>query len=110
VKIIFTPGVRFALSTSEKVIWESPEKKAYTDAQARFFRAFAYRNLGELFGGVPLVKEITLVPRYDYERASRMDTYQYAIDELEAILSDLPITTSESGRLVCAAAQHNLPL
>jgi hypothetical protein len=97
-----------ALYASKKVTWESPEKKAYAEAQSRFFRAFAYRNLGELFGGVPLVKEITLVPRYDYERASRMETYQYAIDELEAILSDLPVITPEAGRLVRAAAQHNL--
>ncbi|MDR2121200.1 MAG: RagB/SusD family nutrient uptake outer membrane protein [Tannerella sp.] len=96
------------LYASEKATWESPEKKAYVEAQARFFRAFAYRNLGELFGGVPLVKEVTFVPRYDYARASRMETYRFAIDELEAIQSDLPVTTPEAGRLVRAAAQHNL--
>ena len=97
-----------ALSAAEKVTWDSPEKKAYVTAQARFFRAFAYRNLGELFGGVPLVKEITLVPRYDYERSSRMETYQFAIDEMETVLSDFPVTTPEAGRLVRAAVQHNL--
>jgi hypothetical protein len=96
------------LDAAEKVTWESPEKKAYVVAQARFFRAFAYRHLAELFGGVPLVKEITLVPRYDYVRATRQETYQFAIDELEAILPDLPVTTTEAGRLVRAAAQHNL--
>lgn len=90
------------------ITWDSEEEKAYTIAQARFFRAFAYRNLGELFGGVPLVKEMTTAPRYDYARASRMETYQYAIDELEAILNDLPVTATEAGRLVKAAAQHNL--
>jgi hypothetical protein len=77
-------------------------------AQARFFRAFAYRNLAELFGGVPIVTEITTSPRFDYQRASRLETYQYAIDELEAILADLPLTNPTAGRLVRAAAQHNL--
>jgi hypothetical protein len=37
-----------------------------------------------------------------------METYQYAIDEMEAILNDLPVTIPEAGRLVRAAAQHNL--
>ena len=101
-------GANNVIDAAEKVSWETPEKKAYTVAQARFFRAFAYRHLGELFGGVPLVKEITLVPRYDYERSSRMETYQFAIDEMETVLSDFPVTTPEAGRLVRAAVQHNL--
>lgn len=92
----------------ENIVWNSEEERAYVIAQARFFRAFAYRNLGELFGGVPLVTEITTIPRYDYVRSSRMETYQFAIDEMEAILNDLPETTDEAGRLVRAAAQHNL--
>lgn len=92
----------------EKIEWNSENDKKYVVAQARFFRAFAYRNLGELFGGVPLVTEITTTPRYDYSRSTRMETYQFAIDEMEAILNDLPETTAEAGRLVRAAAQHNL--
>jgi hypothetical protein len=90
------------------ITWASEADKAYTIAQARFFRAFCYRNLGELYGGVPIVTEITTSPRYDFERASRVATYQFAIDELEAILNDLPETTSTPGRLVRGAAQHNL--
>jgi len=101
-------GANYALDAAEKVTWDSPAEKAYAIAQARFFRAFAYRNLGELFGGVPLVKEITSVPRYDYERSTRLETYQFAIDDLESCLNDFPETTSEAGRLVRAAAQHNL--
>jgi len=92
----------------ENITWNSEKEKAYIVAQARFFRAFAYRNLGELFGGVPLVTEMTTTPRYDYTRSTRMETYQFAIDEMEAILNDLPETTAEAGRLVRAVAQHNL--
>lgn len=88
--------------------WSSPEEKAYTIAQARFFRAFAYRNLAELFGGVPIVKDVAQAARYDYTRATRVETYQYAIDELLAIENDLPEVTAKGGRLVRGAAQHNL--
>jgi starch-binding outer membrane protein, SusD/RagB family len=91
-----------------QIIWSSQADKTYAMAQARFFRAFAYRNLGELFGGVPIVKEIVTSPRYDFERTTRVQTYQFAIDELEAILNDLPVTTSLKGRLTKGAAQHLL--
>ncbi len=91
-----------------QISWTSPAEKAYVIAQARFFRAFAYRNLGELFGGVPIVTEISKTSKYDFERSSRVETYQFAIDELLAIENDLPETTSSGGRLVRAAAQHNL--
>lgn len=90
------------------IVWSSEKEKAYVIAQARFFRAFSYRNLGELYGGVPLVTEVTTIPRYNFERTSRVETYQFAIDELEAILNDLPETTDTPGRLVKGAAQHNL--
>ncbi|MFC3198873.1 RagB/SusD family nutrient uptake outer membrane protein [Parapedobacter deserti] len=92
----------------EHISWSSPEEKSYALAQARFFRAFAYLNLGELFGGVPIVTEITTEPKYDFQRTSRMETYQFAIDDLLAAENDLPPTTAEGGRLVRGAAQHML--
>jgi starch-binding outer membrane protein, SusD/RagB family len=90
------------------ITWGSAAEKAYTLAQARFFRAFAYRNLGELFGGVPIVTDISKAARYDYKRATRVETYQFAITELLAIENDLPEVTAVGGRLVRGAAQHNL--
>jgi hypothetical protein len=91
-----------------QITWASAAEKAYVVAQGRFFRAYAYMNLAELFGGVPLVTEIATSPRYDYTRETRTAIYQYAIDELEAILNDLPVTTSSGGRIVRGAAQHYL--
>ena len=90
------------------ISWSSAAEKAYVVAQARFFRAFAYRNLAELFGGVPIVTEISSIPKYDFKRSTRIETYQFAITELEAIEGDLPETTAIGGRLVKGAAQHNL--
>lgn len=91
-----------------QISWGSESEKAYVLAQARFFRAFAYRNLAELFGGVPIVTEISTAPRYDFEPATRVGTYQFAIDEIEAIENDLPETTNSGGRIVRGAAHHNL--
>lgn len=96
------------LAESDDYEWASEAARAYVIAQARFFRAFAYRNLGEVFGGVPIVTKIETIPRYDYVRTSREDTYKFAITEMEAVLNDLPVTTPVAGRLVRAAAQHNL--
>jgi len=91
-----------------QISWSSAAEKAYVVAQARFFRAFAYKNLGELFGGVPIVTEITTAPKYDYKRASRAETYQFAITEMLAVENDFPETTVNGGRLVKGALQHNL--
>lgn len=91
-----------------KIVWNSEADKNYALAQARFFRAFAYKNLAEEFGGVPIVTEITPVPKYDYVRSTRTETYDFAISEMEGILEDLPATTVNGGRLVRGAAQHNL--
>lgn len=91
-----------------QIAWSSPAEKAYAVAQARFFRAFAYRNLAELFGGVPIVTDISTTPKFDFKRETRVATYQFAITEMEAIESDLPETTAVGGRLVKGACQHNL--
>ena len=107
-KLIASANLAIYGASLEELSWDSDESKAYAVAQARFFRAWAYRNLGEEFGGVPIVTEITTKPRYDFVRASRLETYQFAIDELEEILPDLPLTPPERGRIPRAAAQHTL--
>jgi hypothetical protein len=91
-----------------QITWASETEKAYVVGQARFFRAYAYMNLAELFGGVPIVTEIATAPRYDYARATRLETYRYAIEEMEAIINDIPETTVSGGRLIRGAVQHYL--
>ena len=107
-KLIASANLAIYGASLEDLQWDSDEARRYALAQARFFRAWAYRNLGEEFGGVPLVTSLTTTPRYDFVRETRLDTYQYAIDELEAILPDLPLTPPERGRIVRGAAQHTL--
>jgi len=90
------------------ISWSSEQEKSYIIAQAKFFRAFAYRNLAELFGNVPIVTEVSKTPQYDFVQSSRSEVYQFAIDELLSIEDDLPETTPIGGRVVRGAAQHTL--
>ncbi|TDE15479.1 RagB/SusD family nutrient uptake outer membrane protein [Dyadobacter psychrotolerans] len=91
-----------------QISFSSEAEKANIIAQAKFFRAYAYRNLGELFGGVSIVTSVSKVPQYDFKRSTRVETYQFAIDDLLAAEKDLPETTVSGGRVVKGAAQHYL--
>ena len=96
-----------ALYGSEQVQWSDQNNKAQAVAQARFFRGYAYMNLAELYGGVPISEEFFEVPKFDFTRASRKDTYLFAIADLEAaaaVLADHP----EAGRVGKGAAYHFL--
>lgn len=106
-KLVTYANIALYGAAQEGIVWDSPEDRLYAEAQARFFRAWAYRNLGELFGGVPIVTEFCDSPRYDFVRATREETYQFAIDELLDILDDLP-ELPERGRVGKGAAQHTL--
>lgn len=107
-QLIATANTALFAANLEDISFASESNRLYMIAQARFFRAYAHGMLAELFGGVPIVTELVTEPRYDFERSSREATYQFAIDELEAIVNDLPETTAQDGRIVKGAAQHCL--
>lgn len=107
-QLISKANLAISAAESPNLKWPSEKDRQYALAQARFFRALAYKNLAELYGGVPIVTEVISEPRFDYIRATRVETYQFAIDELEEVLADLPTTTPTPGRIVAGAAQHIL--
>lgn len=91
-----------------QISWSSDAEKKYAIAQGRFFKAWAYCNLVELWGGVPVVTEYLDAPKLDFKRETAVATYQYAIDELLAIENDLPETIAQGGKIVKGVAQHFL--
>lgn len=100
---------------SNLVISRAPEadltEEEYTDvmAQAHFFRAFAYRTLVYLFGGVPLVLEEVSTPRTDFVRASKAEVLNQIIEDLNYAAEHLPaINQVKDGKLSNLAAQHLL--
>ncbi|MFC0772002.1 RagB/SusD family nutrient uptake outer membrane protein [Terrimonas alba] len=88
----------------------SDADKTLFEARGRFFRAFAYRSLAYIWGGVPLVTEEVTEPKVDYVRASRKDVYTQVIEDLTFAVANLPgITTVKlDGEISNLAAQHLL--
>lgn len=85
------------------------EQKTLFEAKAKFFRAFAYRALAYLYGGVPLVLEEIETPKADFTRASRKDVYAQAINDLTFAAANLPdISNVKDGEISNVAAYHLL--
>ena len=91
-------------------IWESEAKKNAVIAEAKFFRAYTYNLLANLYGGVPIVDTIMNTPRFDYVRNTRQEVYEFAKKDLEFAATWLPETvgSSEEGHIVRAVANHLL--
>lgn len=106
----------FIINTANNILAQSenpaakltPEEKSIVQGEAKFFRAYAYRYLSFLFGGVPIIKTPVTEPSLSFTRNSREEVYAFAVEDLEFAAANLPKTTSEAGRLVRAAADHYL--
>jgi hypothetical protein len=83
------------------------EKKALL-AEARFFRAWAYRNLNIAFGGVPIIAGPVTEPKVDFVRNTPAECNAFIKADLEYASTNLPITTAVNGRVVRAAADNLL--
>lgn len=75
--------------------------------EAKFLRAWAYYELGTLWGGVPIYTEYVKSVEGSKPRATQQEVYKQVIDDLKAAEGVLPDTypASEAGRATKAAAQ-----
>jgi hypothetical protein len=75
-------------------------------AEARFVRAYAYQNLIELFGGVPLVTKVLTIKDAQIPRSSKAEVLTFVLNELDAAANDLPVSygASDAGRATKGAA------
>ncbi|MDR2469620.1 MAG: RagB/SusD family nutrient uptake outer membrane protein, partial [Tannerella sp.] len=89
----------------EQVEWANAADKQTVIAEARFLRGYFYLNLGELWGGVPIIDVFSESPRTDCVRATRKDTYLFALADLEAAAAVLP-DHQKPGRVGKGAAWH----
>lgn len=88
------------LSETDRVLFE---------ARARFFRAFGYRTLAYLYGGVPLVLEEIVGERTDFVRATKKEVLTQVIEDLKFAVENLPgITAVSDGQVSNLVAQHLL--
>ena len=71
------------------------------DAEARFFRAYNYALLSELYGDVPLIKTTLPLSQSSVSRNPKSEVVSFIVAELEAIAGKLPRTVAagERGRI-----------
>lgn len=110
-RIVFDANVIIGRIESPQVnIFTSDTKKKALLAEARFFRAFAYRCLGTVYGGVPIVLEEINSPKRDFVRASREQVWAQCVEDLTFASQNLPDITgvAAEGRISKAVAWHLL--
>lgn len=87
----------------------SPASATLYEAKARFFRAFAYRSLVYLFGGVPLTLNEISGEKTDFVRADKKEVLAQVIEDLKFAGANLPaISAVRDGEVSNLVAQHLL--
>ena len=84
--------------------WSSPEARAYTEGQARFFRAYAFWNLARTFGTAPLT--LKTAPE-NLPRPTADEMFAQIAADYTAAISLMPATklVPERGRATKWAAE-----
>ncbi len=103
------------ISNANTIISRLPDSKLTDDqkkqvqAEAKLFRAWAYRYLVYLFGGVPLQLDEVAAPKSDFRRASKEEVLkQIVLDATEASINLPSINSVKDGKLSKAVAFHLL--
>ncbi len=90
--------------------WDTPEDKARFQAEARFFRAYAYRTLVYLYGDVPYVETILYDFQLNFTRTPKAEVIGHMVDDLKFAVDNLPTNPDgvKEGKLTKWAASHLL--
>jgi len=109
-RIIYDANVIIDRIDGPNTVFKDETKRDLLKAEASFFRAFAYRGLACIYGGVPLVINEIKEPKRDFVRATREETWQQCAEDLEFSIPRLPDADNVAapGRICNAAAQHLL--
>lgn len=95
-------------SENPNVTWVNDTEKKKIQAEARFFRGFAYRFLSQMWGDMPIITEPISKPNLGYSRDPREKIYELCVEDFKFAAENLPQTTNEVGRLVSGAGYHFL--
>jgi len=98
------------LNRIDNIEFPSEDQRNIKKGEAKFFRAFAYRSLVTMYGGVPLVLEETDSPKRDFVRASAAEVWAQIIEDLTDAAQLLPGAdeVEQDGRIAKGAAFHLL--
>ncbi|GAB3252378.1 hypothetical protein GCM10027347_11420 [Larkinella harenae] len=88
------------------VPWKTEAEKTAILAQARFFRAYAYYTLVNLYGDVPLITREITTPQFEFTRAPKADVLNFIRQDLEYAAQNLPANPGQvaEGQLTSATA------
>ncbi|MEM9143883.1 MAG: RagB/SusD family nutrient uptake outer membrane protein, partial [Bacteroidota bacterium] len=79
------------------------------EAEARFFRAFAYRIIGGLYGNAPLILEAVTEAKNDFEQSPQEEIYAQVVADFEFAAQNLPgITEVSDAQVSDLTAYHAL--
>ena len=109
-KMLKNANLVISRAENPAIDWTEQDKNEIV-AEAKFFRAYTYNSLANLFGGVPIVDKEETSPRYDYTRATRLEVLDFVRTDLEFAVQYLPVVSSDAskdGRVFRAAAYHLL--
>lgn len=105
-KIISEANVIISRAPSSQM---TDAQKTLVIAKAKFFRAFSYRSLAYLYGGVPIVLEEVTMPKTDFVRATKAEVLNQCIEDLKYAVANLQaITAVSDGEVNTLAAGHLL--
>lgn len=107
-KTIGNANLIITATDNPEVKWDVDTDKQRVQGEARFIRAYAYRDLITLYGDVPIVDKVEKPFRLDYVRQPVAEVLDFMIEDLKFASQYLPETTEQEGKLVRAAAQHLL--
>ncbi len=102
------PKANIVISNVQNAATISPDDKNAIEAEARFFRAYGYNALVNMFGGVPIIDKFFSEPKNDFVRASRDEVLAFAQKDLEFAVQYLPAVAAQQGRITKGAANHLL--
>ena len=91
-----------------EIEYDSATKKDELRAEAVFLRAWAYRVLAGMFGGLVYSEHMTTEARYDYEMIPREQGWELIAKDLEYAEQNLPTKPRLMGTVTKAAAAHYL--
>lgn len=96
--------------SEENTNWDSPADKQRFQAEARFFRAYAYRTLVYLYGDVPYVETILYDFKLNFTRTPKAEVIGHIVDDLNFAVQNLPANPDQvkDGKLTKWAASHLL--
>jgi hypothetical protein len=109
-KMLKNANLIITRAENPNINWTELDKNEIV-AEAKFFRAYTYNTLVNLFGGVPIVDKEETSPRFDYVRATRFEVLDFIKKDLEFSIQYLPVVSSDAsmdGRVFRAAACHLL--